>query len=107
MKKQAPGGREAHTEACFLAGAMASAGLMLEQSVPDGFHPMERTMLEQLLKNCSPSEGSMLDQFMRHFNVWEGLHAGTQEQHEEKRAAEPKCYEPATTPIPHPPAPLR
>ncbi|GAB0177893.1 zinc finger and BTB domain-containing protein 5 [Grus japonensis] len=68
--------------------------------------PWKGPMLEQLVKNCSLWEGFM-EKFMKECILWEGPHAGAREQGEEEGAAELKRYELTTTPIPHPPAPLR
>ena len=43
MYEQAPGKRGVHAGAGCLAGPVASGGPTLEQSVPEGLHPMERT----------------------------------------------------------------
>lgn len=50
-------------------------------------------------------EGPTLEQFMRDCVLWQEPHAGAGEEWDEEGAAEMKCYEVTTTPIPHPPAP--
>ncbi|GAB0205320.1 hypothetical protein GRJ2_002997600 [Grus japonensis] len=37
----------------------------LEQSAPEGLHPVGETMLEQFMKDCSPWERLMLEQFVK------------------------------------------
>jgi len=59
------------------------------------------------VKNCSLWEGAMLEKFMEDCLLWEGPHTGAGEECEEEGAAETKCDELTTTPIPHPPALLR
>ncbi|PKU42378.1 hypothetical protein llap_7316 [Limosa lapponica baueri] len=73
---------------------------MLEQKGP---------MLEQFVKNCSPSEGCVLEKFVEYCLLWEGPHDGAGEEHEEvppneEEEAEATCDELTTAPILHPPA---
>jgi len=56
---------------------------MLEQPVPEGLHPVEGLMMEQLMENCSPWEGVTLEQFMEDCLLWVGCHAGAGEETEE------------------------
>ena len=37
---------------------------MVDQSVPEGLHPVEEPMLEQFMKNYSPWEGLTLEKFV-------------------------------------------
>ncbi|GAB0180544.1 zinc finger and BTB domain-containing protein 5 [Grus japonensis] len=37
----------------------------LEQSAPEGLHPMGETMLEQFMNDCSPWERLTLEKFMK------------------------------------------
>ena len=82
-------------------------GPLPEQSIPEGLHPMERTVLEQFLKSCSPWEGHMLEQFIKDCILCEGPQTGAVEKCEEERVAKMKCYRLTTMPIPHPPVCLR
>ena len=59
------------------------------------------------LKDCNPWEGLTLEKFMEDCLLWEWPHTGAGEEREEEGAAERMCDEPTTTPIPHPPVPLR
>ena len=45
--------------------------------------PWEGPMLEQFVKNCSPWEGLTLEKFMKDCLPWEGPHAGAGEECEE------------------------
>ncbi|GAB0176600.1 EH domain-containing protein 4 [Grus japonensis] len=72
MLEQVPGQtggpvkRGAYARAGLLAGFVTPwEGPTLEQSAPEGLHPMEETMLEQFVKDCSP---------------WERLHVGAGER---------------------------
>jgi len=51
----------AHVRAGLLAGLVTPWGHTLEQPVPEGLHPMGRTMLGQSVKSCSPWEGLTLE----------------------------------------------
>ncbi|GAB0179058.1 hypothetical protein GRJ2_000371100 [Grus japonensis] len=53
---------------------------MLEQSAPEGLHPVGETTLEQFVKDCSPWERPTLEQIVKDCLPWEGLHAGAGEQ---------------------------
>ncbi|GAB0175689.1 EH domain-containing protein 4 [Grus japonensis] len=53
----------------------------LEQSVPEGLHPMEGT--HPHWKNCSPWEGLMLEKLMEDCLPWEGPQAGAGAECEE------------------------
>ncbi|GAB0180737.1 zinc finger and BTB domain-containing protein 5 [Grus japonensis] len=37
----------------------------LEQFAPEGLHPMEETMLEQFMKDCTPWERPTLEKFVK------------------------------------------
>ncbi|PKU41421.1 hypothetical protein llap_8286 [Limosa lapponica baueri] len=50
IHEQAPGRREAHAGASFLVGTMACGGTTLEQLVPDGLYPVERTHAGSVLE---------------------------------------------------------
>ncbi|GAB0207488.1 hypothetical protein GRJ2_003214500 [Grus japonensis] len=57
----------------------SSGGPTLEQSVPEGLHPMEKdtwkgSMLEQFVKNCSLWDGRTLEKFVEDCLPWVGLH---------------------------------
>lgn len=52
-------------------------------------------MLEQCLKGCSLREEAMKD-----FILWEGPHAGADQQCEDKQAAQIKVYYLSATPTP-------
>ncbi|GAB0181367.1 epimerase family protein SDR39U1 [Grus japonensis] len=61
--EQAPGRtcgpwRGAHAGAGLLAGKVAHGGPTLEQSVPDGLHPVERTHTRAVLGELSPLGGT-------------------------------------------------
>ncbi|PKU45778.1 vps10 domain-containing receptor 2 [Limosa lapponica baueri] len=106
MPEQAPGRtcslwRGAQAGAGSLAGPAAYGGPTLEQSVPEGLYPVERTHAGAVLESYNPWEGPTLKKFMKHCSPWEGLHDGEGEQHEGEGVAETKCYELTTTPIPH------
>ncbi|GAB0181744.1 mitochondrial enolase superfamily member 1 [Grus japonensis] len=55
------------------------------------------------LKDCTPWEGPMLEQFVKNCNLWEGPNAGAGEQCEEEGVAETKCYGLTATPVACPP----
>lgn len=48
--------RGAHVVAVFLAGLVAHRGPMLEQSVPGGFHPVEKTYNGAVHEELQPME---------------------------------------------------
>lgn len=52
-----------------------------------------------ILKDSTLWKGPRLEQIMNYV-PWERLHAASEEQHEEEGAAETKCYELKSTPIP-------
>ncbi|KAK4807231.1 LOW QUALITY PROTEIN: hypothetical protein QYF61_024351 [Mycteria americana] len=58
---------------------------------------------ELWIKDCTPWRGPTLEQFVKYCILQEGPHAGAGEEHKEEGAAEMKCYELTSTPIPHPP----
>ncbi|KAK4832829.1 hypothetical protein QYF61_025817, partial [Mycteria americana] len=68
---------------------------------------MERSHAGAVCEELQPVEGPTLEKFVKDCISWEGPHAGAGEDHEEEHAAEMKRYELTTTPIPHPPVPLR
>jgi len=72
--------RGAHTGAGLLAGLVTPccSSLCLKD-----FSPWERLMLEQFVKNCSPWEGPTLEQFMENCLPWVGPHAGAGKEFEE------------------------
>ena len=50
--------RGAHTGAGLLAGPVAHGGSMLEQSVPEGLHLLERTHDGAVLEGLQPMRGT-------------------------------------------------
>lgn len=46
-----------HTGVSFLAMSVACREPMLEQSLPGGLYSMEKTHIEQFVKNCSQGKG--------------------------------------------------
>lgn len=93
MLEQAPGRncgrwRKAHAGGGHPAGTAAHRGTMLDQSIPEGLYITERPTLVQFLKNCSPWEGSMSEEFVKDCTLWKRPHAGAGEKHEEEGAAE-------------------
>ncbi|OPJ73590.1 hypothetical protein AV530_005913 [Patagioenas fasciata monilis] len=92
--EQAPGRnfsprREAGARAGFLAGPVAHGGPMLEQSVPEGLYPMERTHAGEVHKELQPMRRT---------------HVGVGKEHEEERVSGMKHYGLIANPTPHPPA---
>jgi len=73
--EQAPGKtcgsveRGAHAGAGLLAGLVTPWGPVLEQSVPEGLHAVEETMLEHFMKN-SPWEGLVVEWFVEDCLPW-------------------------------------
>lgn len=58
--------REAHTGAGFLEGPVAHGGPSLEQSIPEGLYPMERTHIRAVLEELQTAGRT-------HVEVHEGL----------------------------------
>lgn len=54
------------------------------------------------MKDCSPWHRPKLEQHLQGCGLWEGPHAGGEEEHKEEGAAEMKIYEPIPIAIPHP-----
>ena len=50
--------RGAHTGADFLAGPVPHGGPTLEQSIPEGLHPMEKTHVGEVCEGLSPVGGT-------------------------------------------------
>ncbi|PKU39872.1 neurexin-3-hypothetical protein [Limosa lapponica baueri] len=73
--------------------------------------PWKGLMLEQMLKSFSLWKEVTLEKFMEGCVSWEGPHSGPGEECEESSpeegVAETTCVGLTTSPIPHPPAPLR
>ncbi|GAB0188839.1 hypothetical protein GRJ2_001349200 [Grus japonensis] len=72
MLEQVPGRtcgpveRGAHARAGFAGRTCDPVGdPTLEQFAPEGLHPVEETMLEQFVKDCSPWEGLTLEKFVK------------------------------------------
>lgn len=56
------------------------------------------------MKSYSPWEGPTLEKYEKDSILLEGLHTAAGKECMEEGAAERKCHELTTTPIPHPPA---
>lgn len=63
---------------------------MLEQSVPDGFHPMEGTDTVAAPEELQPMQKTM-ERIVEVCLLWEGLCAELGAESEEKRAEEATC----------------
>ena len=84
------------------AGAVACGEHTLEQSVPEGLHPVERTHAGAVLEELQPLEGPKLELLMKDCLPWERPHVWVGEKCEEEGESERNCYGLTATPIPHP-----
>ncbi|KAK4806915.1 hypothetical protein QYF61_012636 [Mycteria americana] len=80
---------------------------MLEQSVPEGLHPVERTHAGPVLEELQPVGRAHVGEICEGLDclLWKGPHAGAGEECEEEGVAETMCDELTTTPIPCSPVP--
>jgi len=76
---------------------------VLEQSVPEGLYPMERTHAGAVLEELQPIGNNHIENCL----PWVGPHAGVEEPRKEEGAAERSCSELTANLIVHPPVPLR
>ena len=106
MPELAPG-RNGGPQRGVHTGVGFRGGTMLEQSLPEGLYLMEGTHTTAVLEELQPMGRTHVVQFMKDSILWEGPHAGKEEECEEEGAAETTCDELTATPIPHPPAMLR
>lgn len=68
----------------------ACGGPVLEQFISEGWTPLYRLMLDQLLKKCRPWERPTLQQFVKVCRLWERIHARA-ETYEKERVPEANC----------------
>ncbi|TRZ07982.1 hypothetical protein HGM15179_019128 [Zosterops borbonicus] len=81
-------------------------GPMLEQSVPEGLYPMERTQARAVCGELHPLRMTHIGGVREGLSPMGGTPYWSGEEHEEEGAAETKHYVLTTTCIPHPPVPL-
>jgi len=79
---------------------------MLEQSVPEGLHPVKRTHTVAVCEELQLAKRTSLEKLMEDCLSWVRPHAGAGEEYEEGGEAETTCDELTVTSIPHLPVQL-
>lgn len=84
----------AHIVAGFLAVFVTCGRPMVEQCIPEGLYPMEKTHAGAVLQEFSLWEGPILKKFMKSCLLWEGPHTGEREECNYEGASEASVMNP-------------
>jgi len=85
----------------FLAGPVTPWGSILEHSIPEGLHPVERIHAGAVHEELQPMGSTLIGAVHEGLSAVAGIPMLEHEEYEEEGAAETKYYEQTTIPILH------